>query len=556
MLSQIFIRNIAVIESASVDFKKGFNVFTGETGAGKSILIDSINAVLGGRTSRDLVRTGTDKAVVKAVFSDISPNCIEKLNDLGIEPDENGEILVSREITSEGKSTCRINMEPATVGTLKELSSMLIDVHGQHDSISLQNPDVHIRYIDSFGSAAGCLEAYGEKYRQCLDIDREIKALSSNESDKQQRIEMLHFAVDEIEAANIEENEEEELQAKSKKINASEKLLEIVEETKDLLSGSDFSSGIVDSLNTCADNAVELAEFFPQFKESGEKIKGMYYELDDFLRDVSDCADELDFDPSEQNEIESRLDVIYRLKKKYGGTVENMFEKLKEYKEELDSIEFSDEKLERLSNERQKLYSELEKLASDLSEKRKAAAAEFEDKVGKELEFLNMPNVKFKVNIEKTEFTPSGTDGIEFYISTNVGEPLKPLAKIASGGELSRIMLSIKNVLADRDDMGTLIFDEIDTGISGLTATKVGRKLKQVSGGRQIICVTHLAQVACFADNHLLITKEETGDRTFTSVESLDEDGRINELARIMGGNISDSLRNSARELLQSTYEN
>ena len=549
MLSQLFIKNVAVIESASIDFENGFNVFTGETGAGKSILIDSINAVLGGRTSRDLVRTGEGKAVVSAVFTDISKETEKVLEELGYDIED--ELLISREISAEGKSICKVNMRPATAGVLKQLSSVLIDVHGQHDSAVLQNPELHIGYIDSFGNTESELSEYRESFKKLKSVDREIKKIISDDSDKTARIDMLKFQIGEIEAAAIEEGEEEELLSLSKRIKSAENIMGLISETVGALDGNGESEGALDGLSTAIENCARLAEFFPQYEGLSEKFKEIYYEFEEFANDVKDNADELDFDPALQNRTERRLDQIFRLKRKYGGSVEEMFKYYNKATEELENIEFSEERLEKLQKEREQLFGETAKLADILTKKRSAAAETFERAVSEELSYLNMPNVRFKVNFEETDFTESGKDNLEFYIATNAGEPLKPLTKIASGGELSRIMLSIKNVLADNDNVDTLIFDEVDTGISGSAAQKVGQKLKQVSKGRQIICVTHLAQVAAYADNHLLISKDTEGGRTFTSVESLEKEGRVNELARIMGGTMTEALKKSAEELLE-----
>lgn len=552
MLSQLFIKNIAVIESASIDFENGFNVFTGETGAGKSILIDAINAVLGGRTSRDLVRTGESKAFVSAVFSDISPKVKGVLEELGYDADDD-ELMLSREISAEGKNVCKINARPATVSALKQLSGVLIDVHGQHDSVILQNPELHIGYIDAFGNTAAELAAYRESYKAMKETERAIKKISMDDSDKEARIDLLKYQIGEIEAAAVEEGEENELLALSKRIKSSENIMELVSGTVAALDGNDGEAGALDELETVIKNAEELAEYFPVFEGISEKFKSTYYELEEFANDVKSCADELDFDPQLQNRTEKRLDEIFRLKRKYGGSVEAMFAYYDKAVKELDGIEFSEERLEKLNKEYTVLKKATEEKAAVLTQKRLAAAQAFEHAVMDELLYLNMPNVRFSVNFEHADFSDSGCDSIEFYIATNAGEPLKPLAKIASGGELSRIMLSIKNVLADKDEVGTLIFDEVDTGISGAAAQKVGKKLKQVSKGRQIICVTHLAQVAAFADNHLLISKATENGKTFTSVISLDKEGKICELARIMGGELTDSLKNSAKELLEAS---
>ena len=549
MLSQLFIKNVAVIESASIDFENGFNVFTGETGAGKSILIDSINAVLGGRTSRDLVRTGEGKAVVSAVFTNISKEAENLLEELGYDVED--ELMISREISAEGKSVCKVNMRPATAGVLKQLSSVLIDVHGQHDSAVLQNPELHIGYIDSFGNTENELSEYQESYKKLRAAEREIKKIINDDSDKTARIDMLKFQIGEIEAAAIEEGEEDELLALSKRIKSAENIMELISETISALDGNGENEGALEGLSTAIENCARLTEFFPQYEGLSEKFKEMYYEFEEFANDVKDNADELDFDPALQNRTERRLDQIFRLKRKYGGSVEEMFKYYNKAVSELENIEFSEERLEKLQKEQKKLFAETAELAEVLSQKRHRAAEAFEKAVSEELSYLNMPNVRFSVHFDETEFVESGKDNLEFYIATNAGEPLKPLTKIASGGELSRIMLSIKNVLADNDNVDTLIFDEVDTGISGSAAQKVGQKLKQVSGGRQIICVTHLAQVAAYADNHMLISKSTENGKTFTSVESLEKEGRVNELARIMGGAMTESLKKSAEELLE-----
>ena len=549
MLSQLFIKNIAVIESASIDFENGFNVFTGETGAGKSILIDSINAVLGGRTSRDLVRTGEEKALVSAVFTNVSKEAESLLQELGYEIED--ELMISREISAEGKSICKVNMRPATAGVLKQLSSVLIDVHGQHDSAVLQNPELHIGYIDSFGNTGNELAEYQDSYKKLRSVEREIKKIINDDSDKSARIDMLKFQIGEIEAAAIEEGEEEELLALSKRIKSAENIMELISETVSALDGNGENEGALEGLSTAIENCARLTEYFPQYDGLSEKFKEMYYEFEEFSNDVKDNEDELDFDPALQNRTERRLDQIFRLKRKYGGSVEEMFKYYNKAVSELENIEFSEERLEKLQKEQKQLFVETSKLAEVLTEKRHRAAEAFEKAVSEELSYLNMPNVRFSVHFDEIEFSDSGKDNLEFYIATNAGEPLKPLTKIASGGELSRIMLSIKNVLADKDNVDTLIFDEVDTGISGSAAQKVGQKLKQVSSGRQIICVTHLAQVAAYADNHMLISKNTEGGKTFTSVKSLGKEGRVTELARIMGGTMTDALRKSAEELLE-----
>jgi len=552
LLSQLHIQNVAVIENVSLELRPGFNVLTGETGAGKSILIDSIHAVLGGRTRRDLIRTGTDKASVSAVFSGLSEKDAEAVCALGYEPDENGELLVSREIFADGRSVCKINLSPATAAVLKALSAALIDIHGQHDSQMLSDPELHMLYIDAYGDTEPLRNEYREAYEALKTVEKEIKKLSGSDAEKAQRIDLLSYQVKEIEAASVAEGEEEELLAQKKRMDSTERLSGLIGEAVEAIDGNDDAEGMLTRMETVIDDTARLSEYFPDFSGVPEKFRGMYYEFEELANEIRSCADELEFDPALQNRTEARLDAIYRLKRKYGGTVEAMLAYYEKAKQELDSIEFSEERLAELHKQEKILSAKARELAEKLTDARKKAAARFEQNVSAELSYLDMPNARFEVRFEISELSPDGQDVLEFYISTNAGEPLKPLVKIASGGELSRIMLSIKNVLAENDRIDTLIFDEVDTGISGSAAEKVGRKLKQVSKGRQIVCVTHLAQVAAYADNHLYISKFTENGRTYTNVEELDRPGRIEALAKIMGGaNVTDSIRKSAEELLR-----
>jgi len=552
LLSQLQIQNVAVIENVSLELKPGFNVLTGETGAGKSILIDSIHAVLGGRTRRDLIRTGTEKASVRAVFSALSEKDVAAVRALGYEPDENGELLVSREIFADGRSMCKINLSPATASVLKALSAELIDIHGQHDSQMLSDPELHMLYIDAYGNVGALRDEYRASYEALKAVEREIKKLSGSDAEKAYRIDLLSYQIKEIEDASVAPGEEEELLAQRKRMNGAEKLSELIEEAVDAFDGGDDAEGLLARMETVIGDTARLCEYFPDFSGAPEKFRGMYYEFEELAGEIRACADELEFDPALQNRVETRLDAIYRLKRKYGGTVEAMLDYYERAKQELDAIEFSEEKLEELHKREKILLAQASGLADRLTEARKKAAALFERNVAAELAYLDMPHARFEVRFEQSELSPDGRDVLEFYISTNAGEPPKPLVKIASGGELSRIMLSIKNVLAANDRIDTLIFDEVDSGISGSAAEKVGRKLKQVSQGRQIVCVTHLAQVAAYADNHIYISKSIENGRTYTKVEELDRPGRIEALSRIMGGaNVTDSIRKSAEELLR-----
>ncbi len=552
MLSQLQIQNVAVIENVSLELKPGFNVLTGETGAGKSILIDSIHAVLGGRTRRDLIRTGTEKASVRAVFSSLSEKDLAAVRALGYEPDENGELLVSREILADGRSVCKINLSPATAAVLKALSAELIDIHGQHDSRMLSDPGLHMLYIDAYGDTAALRDEYRASYEALRAVEKEIRKLSGSDAEKAYRIDLLSYQIKEIEDASVAEGEEEELLAQRKRMNGAEKLSELIGEAVEAFDGEDGAEGLLSRMETVIGDTARLCEYFPGFSGAPEKFRGMYYEFEELASEIRACADGLEFDPALQNRVEARLDAIYRLKRKYGGTVGAMFDYYEQAKRELDAIEFSEEKLEELHKREKLLLGEASGLAERLTDARKKAAARFERSVAAELAYLDMPSARFEVRFETSELSPDGRDVLEFYISTNAGEPPKPLVKIASGGELSRIMLSIKNVLAANDRIDTLIFDEVDTGISGSAAEKVGRKLKQVSEGRQIVCVTHLAQVAAYADNHIYISKSIENGRTYTEVEELDRPGRIEALSRIMGGaDVTDSIRQSAEELLR-----
>ena len=541
-----------MIENVSLELRPGFNVLTGETGAGKSILIDSIHAVLGGRTRRDLIRTGTEKASVRAVFSSLSEKDVAAVRALGYEPDENGELLVSREIFADGRSVCKINLSPATAAVLKALSAELIDIHGQRDSRILSDPGLHMLYIDAYGDTAALRDEYRAAYEALRAIEREIKKLSGSDAEKAYRIDLLSYQIKEIEDASVAEGEEEELLAQRKRMNGAEKLSELIGEAVEAFDGEAGADGLLSRMETVIGDTARLCEYFPNFSGAPEKFRGMYYEFEELASEIRACADGLEFDPALQNRVEARLDAIYRLKRKYGGTVEAMLDYYEQAKKELNAIEFSEEKLEELHRREKVLLAQASGLAERLSEARKKAAARFEQNVAAELAYLDMPNARFEVRFEQSELSPDGRDVLEFYISTNAGEPPKPLVKIASGGELSRIMLSVKNVLAANDRIDTLIFDEIDTGISGSAADKVGRKLKQVSEGRQIVCVTHLAQVAAYADNHIYISKTIENGRTYTEVEELDRPGRIEALSRIMGGaDLTDSIRRSAEELLR-----
>lgn len=555
MLSQLFIQNIAVIEKVQVAFEKGLNVFTGETGAGKSIVIDAINAVLGNRTSRDLVRTGAPKALVTALFEGIGDETKEQLLSMGFEPEEDGSLLLSREISADGKTSCKIGGRPSTVSILREVAQSLINIHGQHDNQFLLLPEQHLVYIDQFGKTAALLKEYRVEYAYYVELQRKLRQLQTDEREKVQRTDLLSYQINEISSAALFPDEEEELQSAKKKMQNSVKIIEALHIAHDLLQGTEESDGILSMLDQTQEQFQMLEVYYPQIKS--DRILDMRYELEEVRENLRDALSDAEMDPAELDRIEERLDLIFRLKRKYGGSVEEILAFKERAQQELNSIIHAEELQAKLEKEHGQSEARLIKLAKQLSEKRKSAAKQFEDQVCAELTFLDMPSVRFIVHAETGELDETGIDRMEFYISTNPGEPPKPIGKIASGGELSRIMLSLKNVIAEGDRVGTLIFDEVDTGVSGRAAQKIGRKLKQASAGRQIICVTHLAQVAAFADTHLLIAKIVRDGRTFTTVNALPQEERVQELARIMGGeNLTPTVLASARELILQAKEN
>lgn len=549
MLRTLDIENIAVIEKTTVEFSSGLNVLTGETGAGKSIVVDSINAILGERTSKELVRHGADNAYVSAYFENISNDVKAKLNELGIDNQQDDSLLVTRKITSLGKSSCRINGRSVTVSMLKDLGMALVNIHGQHDSQALLNPDFQYKYIDMLFDDLSIIEEYKKAFKELISIRRRLKALTSSETDKEQRLELLDYQINELESADIKIGEREELNNRRTLINKSEAIVSALTAAMSAINGDDEVSGAQTLINTSFN-------LLSSFEEAGE-ICNLLSDITDKIETVKDTMDQLassvDFDPNELEIIEDRLDLLYKFSGKYGQTEEEMLAFLDDAKSQRSSIVYSDEELERLNFQYDEMLEKAVLLAENLSEKRKAAAKKFEEQMKSELEFLDMPKLKFIVNFEKGKLTSTGFDKVEFLISTNPGEPPKPLAKIASGGELSRIMLAIKNILSYNDTIGTLIFDEIDAGVSGRASQKIGLKLKSVADNTQVICVTHSAQIASNADEHFLIKKEFNNDRTYTSVTSLDFESRKMELARIMGGlEVTPALLKSAGEMLLS----
>lgn len=535
MLSNLYIENIAVIEKTSIDFKKGLNVMTGETGAGKSIVIDSINAVLGNRTSKELIRTGASSAFVSAEFTNLSEKAIAVIDEAGFEL-EDGELLIQREISTTGKNKCRINGRPATVSTLKEIGVQLINIHGQHESYELMSPELHISYIDKLAGLESEIEAYQEVYKKYKKLSAELKKATVDESERERKIDLLKYQIDELEDADLRDGEYEELNEQKAVLQNSEKIIEAIMSSRALMNGDEESSGVLENLQEINSQLSDISEYMSEVEPINSRIESAIYELEDCLSELTGLTDLVDTDGGSLDSIEERLDLIYTLGKKYGSTIKEMLDFLDKAKKELNALVMYDENREALIKECDKAYKEAEKLAKALSEKRRATSSEFADKVCEEMAFLDMPNVKLVVVQEKCELNSLGCDNIEFLISTNPGEPPKPISKIASGGELSRMMLAVKNVLSDNDDIDTLIFDEVDTGISGSAAQKVGLKLREVSKSRQVLCVTHLAQIAAMGNSHFKISKSVRDEKTFTKVEELDHEGRKQELARIIGG--------------------
>ena len=537
MLRTLDIENIAVIEKASVDFSSGLNVLTGETGAGKSIVVDSINAILGERTSKELVRHGCDNAYVSAYFEDIPADVSKKIADFGYEADD-GALLLSRKISAGGKSTCKINGKSATVSMLKEIGTLLVNIHGQHDNQALLNPDYQYQYIDMMFTDTELLQSYKSSFKDLISVRRKLKALTMSESDKDKELELLDYQIKELEEADIKIGEREELNKRRALISAAEAITNVLNLSLQSINGDDENNGVQSVINNCFNALLQ----FEQAKDVAEA----FADINDKLEFAKDRIDtlllELDFNPDELEQIEERLDLLFKLSSKYGSDEREMLEFLENAKQKRNSIVYSDKELERLNVQYDDYFDKAVTLAEKLS---------VEKQVKAELEFLDMPKLEFKVDFQKGNLRSNGFDKIEFLISTNPGEPPKPMAKIASGGELSRIMLAIKNILSYNDTIGTLIFDEIDVGVSGRASQKIGLKLKSVSKNTQVICVTHSAQIASNANEHFLIEKDITGDKTYTKVTPLDFEARKRELARIMGGlEITDTLLKSAEELL------
>ncbi len=554
MLSSLQIENVAVIQKANVHFEKGLNVLTGETGAGKSILIDSINAILGNRTSKDLVRTGAAKAVIRAAFEDVPPAVLDSLEKAGYERSE--ALLLSREITAEGKSTCRINGMPATAAVLRELCGGLININGQHDSVGLLNPARHEGILDAYAQNSAEYQAYYAIYRELVGVKKTLDAMITDESEKQRRIDLLSYQVQEIDDAGLTAGEEQTLESRRKVLANASTIRDRIAQCYALLSGGDEAPGAVDLLGE-ASNAVDAAaQLDGELSAGAGQLLDLYYTAKDVAADLIGRLDAYDTNDAELDEIEQRIDLIYKLRRKYGDTVEDILAFGERARKELEMIQSSQERVEHLQKEQRRLYTLAREKAEVLTQTRLKAFDELNKRISGTLDFLNMPGVRMTLRHSRGPLASHGQDSIEFYISTNPGEAPKPLAKIASGGELSRITLAIKNAMADKDAVPTVIYDEIDSGVSGKAASRIGEVLRQSAEGHQILCITHTAQIAALADCHLLIQKNITNERTYTEIHPLDENGRVEALARLISGDhVTELSLANAREMLGRNAE-
>lgn len=553
MLKTLSIENIAVIEKADIEFSKGFNVLTGETGAGKSIVVDSINAILGERTSKELVRAGSENAFVTAYFEDINSEVKQKLNEFDLPCEDDGTLMLSRKISAQGKSTCRINGSVCTVSMLKEVGNLLVNIHGQHDSQTLLNADYHYKFVDMYGSLDGVLDEYKQSFRQLLSVRKQLKALTMDADERDRQIELLDYQIKELTDAEIKVGEWDELKKRKNLILNSQNLLQSLNSALAAFNGSDEYSGISTLLSTAVKELGTVSDVDGDIKAVYDKAEALNDSVEVVKDVLLDKINSIEFEPEELDRIEERLNLYYTFSNKYGETEQDMLYYLDEAVKKRAAFENSEEELEKLNVRYDEIFNQTVALAQKLTDLRKSTAEKLGNEICKQLEFLDMPKIKFTTSFEKGNLSANGWDKIEFLIATNVGETAKPLAKIASGGELSRIMLAIKSIIAQKDSIDTLIFDEIDTGVSGKASRKIGLKLKELGAFTQVICVTHSAQIASVADSHFLIEKNVENDRTYTNVTVLDYDGRKNELARIMGGiNATESLLKSAEELLNN----
>ena len=549
MLSLLHIENIAVIERSDISFDRGFNVLTGETGAGKSIIIDAISAILGERAYRDMIRTGTTKASVRAVFTDVPQ--LSWFEDNGVEYDP--ETVIQREVFLDGKNVCRVNGALVSVSILRKLGTQLINIHGQHDSATLFDEANHLQFLDAFADNEGLRAEYAEKYEAVAKLRREIDRMTMDEGEKLRRMETLKYQIKEIEKADLHPGEDEELEDRRKLLQNSEKIADGMNDAVENLYGSDDADGAAAMLATAERALARISRFSDNISDLHQRVADLMYQVQDLAEEVRDARDDLAYSADELEEIESRLDVIHKLRRKYGVTCADILEYLEKAKKELDEIEFADDHLERLKKKLSKAEKTAWEAAFALRENRKQTAVSMSQRILTELSQLDMPRVQFSCDFTEIELTNNGADSVAFYMSANAGEALKPMSKVASGGELARIMLAMKNVLAERDQVNTLIFDEVDTGVSGRAAQKVAEKLRSVAAHKQVLCVTHLPQLAALANTHLLIAKAERDGRTYTTVTPLDIEGRKKELARIIGGtNITETTLKSAEEMLRS----
>ncbi len=549
MLEMLHIENIAIIESTEIIFEKGFNALTGETGAGKSIVIDAMSAVLGQRTSRDLIRTGAEKAFVSAWFSGIDPSLCE---DLGFAPDEDGNLMLQREIFPDGRNVCRVGGRPVTVAVLKTLGNRLLNIHGQHDGQQLLDEEQHLWYLDRFGKTEKLIASYTEKYNTLTDIRRKINALQMDEAEKARRMDTLKYQIEELERAKLRSGEEETLTVRRNLLRNGEKLVSALSGADYLLNGDDTSSGALSQIKQAQDALAGIRTLEENYAALYQRLSDAYSELYDIADTVRDNKESFDFSPAELDAMESRLDQLYRLKKKYGATVEDMLAYLDRCRAELDAIADADDTLARLEKELSRAEKAAQEAGRALSDARRASALDLSAQILEELRQLDMGKIRFETAFEEKLMDASGMDDVRFLMSANMGEELKPINKIASGGELARIMLAMKNVLSEQDQVGTMVFDEVDTGVSGRAAQKVAEKMAKISRHKQVLCVTHLPQLAAMADTHFSVEKGERDGRTFTNVQRLDREQRRHELARLTGGShVTDTLLQSAEELLQ-----
>ena len=550
MLSSLQIENVAVIQKAEVHFQPGLNVLTGETGAGKSILIDSINAILGNRTSKDLVRTGAAKAVIRAAFEQVPDAVLDSLEKAGYERSD--ALMLSREITAEGKSSCRINGMPATAAVLRELCGGLININGQHDSVGLLNPARHLGILDDYAQNGVQFQEYYALYRELVRIKRELDAMITDEAEKQRRVDLLSYQVQEIENAALTAGEEQTLESRRRVLANASTIRDRIAQCYALLSGGDEAAGAVDLLGEASNAASDAAQLDEALSGAAGQLTDLYYTAKDVAADLVGRLDAYETNDAELDEIEQRLDLLYKLKRKYGDTVEDVIAFGQKAREELQNIQTSQERYDHLQAEKCRLYAQAREKAEALTQTRLRAFEELNKRISGTLDFLNMPGVRMTLRHTRGPLASHGQDGIEFYISTNPGEAPKPLAKIASGGELSRITLAIKNAMADKDAVPTVIYDEIDSGVSGKAASRIGEVLRQSAQGHQILCITHTAQIAALADCHLLIQKNVENDRTYTEIHPLDTEGRVEALARLISGDhVTELSRANAREMLQ-----